>query len=212
MKGLAKYYCYTLLGTSHLFTHTHTCTHTRTPLPTHTHTQNDSMHWLAVHTIPIIIAIICHTYIHSHTSTPTHHGLYHESPSASHFNHKLINIQVVFLLQSLHHCINGNESTSTTNTSTCREKSLQKMYYKVILHHFILHNTIVVTFIDNSDMFSCFLQPCRALRTHVSFENQLCYCLYQCFVWRSQPTNPKTQHKVVHLIMNYPSFHSKCTS
>ena len=105
--------------------------YTPTPTPPHTYTPTPPL-----------------THIYN-TFTPTHHGLYHERPFTPHFGHKLINIQVVFLLQSLHHCIDGDECTRTTNTSTCRENSLQKMYYKVILYHCSLHNMIVVTFIDN---------------------------------------------------------------
>lgn len=52
-----------------------------------------------------------------HTST-TDHILYHKGPVTSHAVEELIDIDVVLLLQSLHHCINGNESATAANTST----------------------------------------------------------------------------------------------
>ena len=45
-------------------------------------------------------------------------GLYHLLPPGPHFRDKLKDVEVISLLQSLHHCIKSDESASATHTST----------------------------------------------------------------------------------------------
>ena len=47
----------------------------------------------------------------------THQCLHHTHSSAPHCSDKLKDVEVISLLQSLHHCIKCDESTSTTHTS-----------------------------------------------------------------------------------------------
>ena len=62
----------------------------------------------------------------------TYQVLYHVSPFGPHLSHKVIDIQIIFLLQSLHHCINGNECASSTHTSTVKEQT--NIMYNMHLH------------------------------------------------------------------------------
>ena len=48
----------------------------------------------------------------------THHCLHHVHPPSSHFIDKLKDVELISLLQSLHHCIKSDESASATHTST----------------------------------------------------------------------------------------------
>ena len=47
----------------------------------------------------------------------THHCLHHAHPPGPHFIDKLKDVEVISLLQSLHHCIKCDESPSATHTS-----------------------------------------------------------------------------------------------
>ena len=69
------------------------------------------------------LLIVCTTYydvgyIYNNVLPSTYHRLYHLFPSAPHFIDKLKDVEVISLLQSLHHCIKSDESASATHTST----------------------------------------------------------------------------------------------
>ena len=51
---------------------------------------------------------------------PTYHVLDHESPFGPHLSHKVVDIKIILLLESLHHCINSNERASSAHTSTVK--------------------------------------------------------------------------------------------
>ena len=78
-----------------------------------------------------------------HVHTFTHHCLYHKGPSCSHCSHKLVDIQIVFLLQSLQHSINGDEGTSSTNTSATCVHQIRAIWqdsqiFQVYMYHALL--------------------------------------------------------------------------
>ena len=52
----------------------------------------------------------------------TYHVLDHEGPFGPHLSHKVVDVEIIFLLQSLHHCINSNECASSAHTSTVKEQ------------------------------------------------------------------------------------------
>ena len=54
--------------------------------------------------------------VYAHSTA--HHCLHHTHPPGPHFIDKLKDVEVISLLQSLHHCIKSDESASTTHTST----------------------------------------------------------------------------------------------
>jgi len=56
-------------------------------------------------------------------SWPTYHVLDHEGPFGPHLSHKVVDIDIIFLLQSLHHCINSNECASSAHTSTAKNNT-----------------------------------------------------------------------------------------
>ena len=55
-------------------------------------------------------------------SWPTYQVLDHEGPFGPHLSHKVVDVKIIFLLQSLHHCINSNECASSAHTSTVKEQ------------------------------------------------------------------------------------------
>ena len=48
----------------------------------------------------------------------TDHILDHEGPVTSHAVEELVDVDFIFLLQPLHHCVNSNEGAAAANTST----------------------------------------------------------------------------------------------
>ena len=60
--------------------------------------------------------VLLHIRVDVHRDT--HHCLHHVHPPSPHFIDKLKDVEVVSLLQSLHHCIKSDESASATHTST----------------------------------------------------------------------------------------------
>ena len=60
--------------------------------------------------------VLPHIRLHAHRTT--HHCLHHAHPPSPHFVDKLKDVEVISLLQSLHHCIKSDESASATHTST----------------------------------------------------------------------------------------------
>ena len=63
-----------------------------------------------------------------------HHCLHHVHPPGPHFIDKLKDVEVISLLQSLHHCIKSDESASATHTSTegVYRSTLQKHKHTII--------------------------------------------------------------------------------
>ena len=57
-----------------------------------------------------------YSYVH------TYQVLDHESPFGPHLSHKVVDVKIIFLFQSLHHCINSNECASSPHTSTVKEE------------------------------------------------------------------------------------------
>ena len=64
----------------------------------------------------MVVAQSSSVRLHAHRNT--HHCLHHAHPPGPHFIDKLKDVQVISLLQSLHHCIKSDESASATHTST----------------------------------------------------------------------------------------------
>ena len=60
--------------------------------------------------------------ITQHRMCSADQGLHHLCPPGPHFRDKLKDVQVISLLQSLHHCIKCDESASATNTSTMQKR------------------------------------------------------------------------------------------
>ena len=72
------------------------------------------------------ILYILKIYWSSLVQSPTYLVLDHESSFGPHLSHKVVDIKIIFLLESLHHCINSNECASSAHTSTVKEHIEQK--------------------------------------------------------------------------------------
>ena len=58
-----------------------------------------------------------------------HQCLHHVHSSGPHFIDKLKDIEVIFLLQSLQHCIKSDECAGTTHTSTGQNAMYTSQWY-----------------------------------------------------------------------------------
>ena len=85
------------------------------------------LHYIHQYSTCVIQSLLRCIYMYNNTNTgyifnnvlpSTHHCLYHLFPSGPHFIDKLKDVEVISLLQSLHHCIKSDESASATHTST----------------------------------------------------------------------------------------------
>ena len=80
-----------------------------------------------------------YSYVH------TYHVLDHESPFGPHLSHKVVDLEIIFLLQSLHHCINSNECASSTRTITVTKQHQTPNTRARIVHTRIYANTNTCT-------------------------------------------------------------------
>ena len=90
-------------------------------------------------------------------SWPTNQVLDHESPFGPHLSHKVVDVKIIFLLQSLHHCINSNECANSAHTSTVKEQRRTcKNFVQPIVHtivitlHFLTHSLMYKDMYNNS--------------------------------------------------------------
>ena len=90
-------------------------------------TDNSSIRRLTVGVWWTHVCYVCSDGVRIQLYYTAHQCLHHIHPPGSHFIDKLKDIEVIFLLQSLRHCIKSDESTSMTHTSTEESRcTLQK--------------------------------------------------------------------------------------
>ena len=85
----------------------------------------------------LLRVVLLHIKVHR----DTHHCLHHVHPPSPHFIDKLKDVEVVSLLQSLHHCIKSDESASATHTST-RGGDEQTETHTEIKHTYTVHTDV----------------------------------------------------------------------
>ena len=89
-------------------------------------TNNTSLCVIFIYTLDthnVYIRTYVRMYIYRCTYVHTYQILYHVRPVTAHTVHELVNVDIAFCLQSLHHCIDGNHSSRTAHTGTADRDS-----------------------------------------------------------------------------------------
>ena len=128
-----------------------------------------------IHAVLLYIRIILYLDCPPIYSWPTYQVLDHEGSFGPHLSHKVVDVKIIFLLQSLHHRINSNECASSAHTSTVRREKAYSVYAILWTNcaHYINHFTLSYTFFN--------------LQGHVQQLSQLTSHIYICTLSCPQP-------------------------